>query len=166
MLGDKDTDMRAQKASEDNSQNNKVPPKDHPPTGKETPPPVAPVEESPPEGTDDPHITAGKKSLVTAEVHHTDPIDKDLRTEAGGAVGRIISTRSAACDRRAQHTPTSGAAPSAEPEESPPAPSWLPRPGGGGSPWTPPEPAPSRHTSAAPAHLAGGDRNPSRRWSA
>ena len=92
MLGDKDTDNMAPKAKET-----------LPPT-KETPPPA---EEPPPEagnGAEDPLITAGKKSLVTAEVHHTDPIDKDLRTEAGGAVDWIISTRSAACDRRAAET--------------------------------------------------------------
>ena len=92
MLGDKDTDNMAPKA------------KETPPPTKETPPPA---EETPPEsgnGTEDPVISAGKKSQVTAEVHHTDPIDKDLSAEDVGGVGKIISTRSAACDRRAAET--------------------------------------------------------------
>ena len=109
MWGDKDTDMMAKKSREDNQQINEVPPKDPPPKdlpppGREPPPTVAPVEESPPDGTEDPHLSAGQKSLVTAEVHHTDPIDKNLRQGAGGAIGRVISIRSAACDRRAAET--------------------------------------------------------------
>ena len=80
MLGDKETDKMASAEQ-----------------AKETPPPAG-------SSTEDPGITAGKKSQVTAEVHQTEPVDKDLRAEAGGGVGRIISTRSAACDRRAAET--------------------------------------------------------------
>ena len=85
MLGDKETDKMASTA------------KETPPPAKETPPPAG-------RSTEDPGKTAGKKSQVTAEVHQTEPVDKDLRAEAGGGVGRIISTRSAASDRRAAET--------------------------------------------------------------